>query len=427
MSQYPMVDYERHPAYSQLGARSEVDEAQVRRLAAEIDAAYAELLDATPMPREQLQARFESGIAQRIEVLKALLRKRSDLPDGFAAHTEAALIHTAGFLLDRLEFNHWRRALARRPELEQAGMERLGSMRRDGFFHFGVHRELAGAVWRATEYERAALVKRAGERPWAHSALALHPASQAMRLIRRALHRTGLLSLASAYMGCEVDLLYCALDYAHPAQRWYRDCYADRGLSTTKTVYMHLDADTEMLKAMLYLEDVSERQGPFRFVRGSPTWPRSPFLVAVHKGFDTEDNRVFPMEPDGLDYSLGYYRPRFRLERYRKALLSLPAPLRGSTHFGDDILDDSELSRRLLADEVAFAGPAGSLILFDGSAGIHRGGQVEEGERWAVQIGLRAVRSRRPLVKAAIADLLGHARYRAHLVKRRLLRLTAAA
>lgn len=122
-----------------------------------------------------------------------------------------------------------------------------------------------------------------------------------------------------------------------------------------------------------------------------------------------EQTKSFPMEADGLDYKLGYYRPRFFLKDHRRDLLTLPSAFRGTTHFGDDIVDESDLSRRLLAGEDTFLGPSGTLIVFDGSAGIHRGSQVERGERWAVQIAMRAVSSRRQspasrrsIVKAAI-------------------------
>jgi hypothetical protein len=65
--------------------------------------------------------------------------------------------------------------------------------------------------------------------------------------------------------------------------------------------------------------------------------------------------------------------------------------LRGSTHFGDDLLDGSYLSDALLEREHAFTGPAGTVVMFDGSQGIHRGGQVGKGgARWAVQIAFRA-------------------------------------
>jgi hypothetical protein len=120
------------------------------------------------------------------------------------------------------------------------------------------------------------------------------------------------------------------------------------------------------------------------------------------------------MTEDGLDYLDGYYRPRFKLTEQRRNLLTLPAALRGSTHFGDDLVDGSPLSDALLEQEHAFIGPAGTLVMFDGSRGIHRGGQVRKGgARWAVQIAFRAGATvKRPLWRRA-----GRA------VRRRLLRI----
>jgi hypothetical protein len=48
------------------------------------------------------------------------------------------------------------------------------------------------------------------------------------------------------------------------------------------------------------------------------------------------------------------------------------------------------LSEALLEAERSFIGPAGTFVVFDGSRGIHRGGQVEPGgSRWVIQIALR--------------------------------------
>ena len=102
--------------------------------------------------------------------------------------------------------------------------------------------------------------------------------------------------------------------------------------------------------------------------------------------------------------------------------MALPAALRGTTHFGDDILDTSTLSSLLLNDEVVFAGPAGTFLVFDGATGIHRGGQVTRGERWAVQIAMRAVRNPKPQLQAAIGGTIDSVRYRAHVIKRWLRR-----
>ena len=82
------------------------------------------------------------------------------------------------------------------------------------------------------------------------------------------------------------------------------------------------------------------------------------------------------------------------------------------------ILDDPErrnaLSDTLLERDHAFMGPAGTTVMFDGSYGIHRGGQVSNGgTRWAIQIALRAgTPVKRPLWRRA-----------ARILKRRLLRM----
>jgi hypothetical protein len=111
---------------------------------------------------------------------------------------------------------------------------------------------------------------------------------------------------------------------------------------------------------------------------------------------------------------MGYYRPRFKLPEQRRNLLTLPAALRGSTHFGDDLLDGSHLSDALLEREHVFTGPAGTVVMFDGSRGIHRGGQPGKGgARWAVQIAFRA--------SAAAKQPLGRGIRRA--VERRVRRL----
>jgi hypothetical protein len=117
------------------------------------------------------------------------------------------------------------------------------------------------------------------------------------------------------------------------------------------------------------------------------------------------------MESDGLDYKLGYYRPRFLLKEYRQDLLALPSAFRGTTHFGDDIVDGSELSSQLLAAEETFLGEAGLMVVFDGSAGIHRGSQVERGERWALQIAMRAIRPNSPTTKSILKSIKGRIRY----------------
>lgn len=206
----------------------------------------------------------------------------------------------------------------------------------------------------------------------------------------------GIRQLAAAYLGKPVELYYAALDHSHDRQNWYQDCYADAGVGTPKTVYMHFDADCDMIKGLLYLNDVDAKNGPFSFLPGSHLWERPHFATAVQRGFDAASAKEFAVCEDGLDYVSGYYRPRFQLLEQRRAMMSLPPHLRGSTHFGDDLLDGSPLSNALLEKEHKFVGPAGTLVMFDGSRGIHRGGQVDKnGSRWVVQVAFRVVQPRK--------------------------------
>src|SRR5262249_48752064 len=160
-----------------------------------------------------------------------------------------------------------------------------------------------------------------------------------------AVEQSGILDIASAYLGKPMRFYYAALDYAHRGQSWYKDCYSDKGLPTSRTVYMHFDADADVVKAMLYLVDVGREDGPFCYVRGSHNCQPSSFISALQNGFDVASTDSFQMERDQLDYKLGYYRPRFKLREQRQNTLLLPPLLRGTTHFGDDILDDTEVSR----------------------------------------------------------------------------------
>ena len=421
MNELPRIEYDKHPAFDAFGVLEHVKDDEIVGLLKEIDAAYSEIKFDPSIDSNRFQSTFQDGIASRLDKVCEILERSGHISLHFMKYVASAFQRTKGFLYAQLEFDAWKKS-APLVQPEVVSQRRLEDMVRDGHFCFEPDGSLARMVWEATEYERSCLMDRAKNGFGGRCAIPLHPQSMASRLIRHKLKTSGVLELASAYMGCAMEWKYCALEFSHESQRWYRDCYADAGLPTSQTVYMHLDADTEMIKGMLYLQDVSEEQGPFRFIQGSPRWKRSPCLLAIHKGFDSVENDVFEMEPGRLDYKLGYYRPRFKLPEYRKNLMTLPPLLRGSTHFGDDILDNSALSSSLLSGEVGFTSPAGMFLLFDGSAGIHRGGQVVRGERWAIQIAMKAIRKPKTSFQSAVEGVTQYARYRAHVAKRWLKR-----
>jgi hypothetical protein len=384
LGKMPVVDYERHPAFEGMRA---VKDAVAERLIGEIDTTYARLL-AEPSDPQTLGAAFDRDIAPKLDALTS--RLLAGARPQFQDYLTRAMAIARAFLREDLGARNHSAAMhnSSAEKLRSHFAAGLSSFRQNGFYKFDIPR-VAKFAWTTTILERAMLRLRRKQVPGRHCVLSLHAHSPAAWSIRRAMQKSGALDFVSAYLGKPVELLYVALDHAHPEQAWYQDCYNDTRLGTAKTAYMHTDANCDIIKAMLHLRDVREEDGPFCFVPGSQQWARSPLTVAVHKGFDEASGFVFAGRPENGDY----YRPRFRHVEDRRDILSLPPSLRGSTHFGDDILDGSELSDSLLAAEKRFIAPAGTIVMFDGSRGIHRGGLAQPGGgRWAIQLAFRVRR-----------------------------------
>lgn len=409
MIEFPVIHYDTHPGFAALGLKAREPNLEADRIVAEIDAEL-ESISSSGMDVQGRNAEFDRVVAPRIAALTKLVEKDLDADSPMPAFWRDAMEIARRSL--RADVISQRAVTMRNSDAASLPIARanlLGEFRRDGFAVLPSSSKLARRIWRQTVLERFILRRKARREPQNHAAIPLHPSSPGGATLIRALEEQGLLEITSAYMGRPMEFLYASLDFAHSGQGWYKNCYADVGLPTSKTAYMHVDADHDILKAMFYLTDCSAENGPFGFLKGSHLWKRSPTVVAVQKGFDQAQATRFELQPDELDFKSGYYRPRFRERSYRMGTLSLPPLLRGSTHFGDDVLDDSDLSKALLGSEVSFTCQAGTFVLFDGSQGIHRGAMVRAGERWAIQIGFRARRSGES--KPSVSALRGRLSY----------------
>jgi hypothetical protein len=418
MKKFPQITYSDHPAFSKSHESFGLNNNFASELVAEIDQAYDRLAGMGVLTESEWNRYFVTEIENRINKLKRQFLETCQLREPFKLFFDNAFRNSVSLMRQHAEFRTRTALEAVLSAQNDSQQQLLNTMFENGYVQFPSDPTLAAAIWRSTNYERKVCVQKNKDNPGRRTALSLHPLSSASKLIRKKLASSGALNVASNYLGCELEWMYCSLELSKCTQNWYRECYIDVGVKTVRTAYMHLDADTEMIKGMLYLNDVDQKNGAFRFVKGSHTWPRSSFLMVLYKSYDMEEANFFEMESDRLDYKLGYYRPRFKLPEWRNAFLALPPILRGTTHFGDDLIDNSNSSNELLAQETVFAGPSGTFLLFDGAKGIHRGGLVEEGERWVVQIGMRAKRRRRNILVPFLKEGLSYVRYQGHLLKR---------
>lgn len=143
---------------------------------------------------------------------------------------------------------------------------------------------------------------------------------------------------------------------------------------------MYQDYEFDHQKLTIYLGDVGLEQGPFKYVIGSHKFERPEFRLTFFKEFDQEIRCSLTREI--------YYRPLFSKQKYRSVFAQLPELLQGTSHFGDDILDDTPMSDSLLENELTVTSDKTNFFIFNGSRGIHRGGQVKTGERLVMYIGV---------------------------------------
>lgn len=180
--------------------------------------------------------------------------------------------------------------------------------------------------------------------------------------IESILRESGVMAAANAYLGRPARLIDVNPQINDVSDTFWRDIFPDAQLDQLPaTAYCHRDASGGDLKAIFYLSDVGDRNGPFSYVLGS-----NRIRISRLDDLICEAN-----DGNGLGATDAAARRRFA---------ALPRKLRQKGAFGNDLTDASPLSGGINAGLWAIQAPKGSIVLFD-TKGIHRGGMVVEGER----------------------------------------------
>jgi len=211
--------------------------------------------------------------------------------------------------------------------------------------------------------------------------ISIPPFSQLFNSAVAIVNELGLSSAAKQYLGFPVYPAYVALQESVAEETWWCNPFGKNGLE-----YLHLDFDFDMLKVIIYLSEVTEDTGPFRYIENSTQFSYSPSWLAFYKCFEKRLEKHYGSPRS--EHNSYYYRTRFLSQEFLSDSARLPCNLFGASHFGDDVANDSKFFGLLCASERSLLTKDVNCFLFDGSRLMHRGGMVNDGTRLALQVGL---------------------------------------
>lgn len=380
----PPLDYLEHPAFKILPRQIiPWDEEKIAQLIEQVDLAYKAIDQCLYTAKRQLFARIETELVSKVDAFGEVVLGHLDNAAN-RLWIEESIRVVKEVLRENLVSSHKAKHYKSNRSASLYASQ-IDHLKKNGFAIFAFPQELKDRLIDECAPHLNDLRRRMDARPGVRAAVSVPPKGMFGKVIEKIVNDYGVVIAASEYRKCKMEFLYASLELSRPTHRWYKDCYEDVGLPTSKTVTMHYDYESTMMKAMIYLTPVAEINGATGVVAGSHLWKRSPFLFAFLNELDHQYPNVYPNRHNEEDY----YRPRFKYLDERERFANLPKVLQGTSHFGDDVLDNSPLSEFLLKNEIRFVSDAPECLLFDGPQAIHRGGMVLEGERIALQLAFR--------------------------------------
>jgi hypothetical protein len=254
----------------------------------------------------------------------------------------------------------------RRVPLSPAGAALLETFRRDGIVTTNIPEAKVEEIKQEVAPRLDDLLRRRenlGKRSFEGNQLFFTPrdATGLYRALHEALTGCGIMEAASAYQKRTVAVKHVIVQVNDPHDSFNYNKFADVGVSDPRTNYMHVDTSYDTLKVAVYLNEVTEANGPFCYVRGTHR-----LKVGALEGLIRRTN-----DRAGLS---GYSRGM------RQLFLALPGFLRHKSTFGSDLPDDSREAQALVEGEYQYTSKDGNVGMFD-NLGVHRGALVHEGER----------------------------------------------
>jgi hypothetical protein len=207
--------------------------------------------------------------------------------------------------------------------------------------------------------------------------------SKVVKILNKEFKKQGILDLISEYRGEKSVVSGCAIELSVTKANWWKVTYPEYQ-AQPKTLYYHFDESVGVPKAIVYLNEVGLKNG---FTSCIPNLVEN--LKLSHLQFLIGRTIACVGRSADIDLSKYYnhkYHNTFGCELFRRDFSLLPKEMKFGSHFGWDVVPESDLETFIIDNEHKVVGAEGSFIVFDGGLLPHRGGMVNEGERIALQI-----------------------------------------
>lgn len=177
--------------------------------------------------------------------------------------------------------------------------------------------------------------------------------------------KAGIIEGVARYSGKIRRIAGAYLHVSKPTDKHYKQFFMD-ATTTPRWTNTHIDPKEDVVKAIVYLNDVHEDNGAFGYVPKSNRFMHQPAQEILGRVISTRNYCKTPEE--------------------RASVFALPAPMRVSYNFGRCIMDDSQLAADMDKYFVRVTSSMGNVSVFDAGAGMHQGGICKEGYRASLQV-----------------------------------------
>ena len=199
------------------------------------------------------------------------------------------------------------------------------------------------------------------------------------RILDIEFRRKKIISLLSDYKRKNLMIEGLSLEISI-SSKWWESNEIDK---TPKTTYLHFDESIGNPKSIMYLSKVKPTNGPFSIVTNPDHYLKfSPiqFLIGRIVGnVGRKGSQIQHLFNHKYHQTLGCHK-------FKSFFDKIPKEIKFNSHFGFDIIKNSQLENNLLQRELIFEGDFGDYFIFDGSETLHRGGLIKDNTRVVFQI-----------------------------------------